>query len=213
MVEKIIIKGTPHKAVKGIKIAMIVLFIVSVIICLCLLGEYNVDDYNFYSGWYTRKKMGFEAAFDGNGSCLMLFILACMLFVSAIILLVVFIMTRKCSIVITEKNVRGTAIFGKEVVLPLYMISAYSTRNLFSTIAVATSSGITKFSMIENYKEIAVQLAKLINERQENTTANIPNRVQQNNSLDEIIKLKELLDKNIITQEEFDAKKKQVLGL
>jgi predicted Zn-dependent peptidase len=30
---------------------------------------------------------------------------------------------------------------------------------------------------------------------------------------DQIVKYKELLDKDIITQEEFDAKKKQLLGL
>lgn len=32
-------------------------------------------------------------------------------------------------------------------------------------------------------------------------------------SSDEILKLKKLLDENIITQEEFDAKKKQLLGI
>jgi len=37
--------------------------------------------------------------------------------------------------------------------------------------------------------------------------------VQQTSSLDEIKKLKELLDLGLITQEEFDAKKKQLLGL
>nr|WP_245184892.1 MULTISPECIES: SHOCT domain-containing protein [Lactobacillus] len=30
---------------------------------------------------------------------------------------------------------------------------------------------------------------------------------------DELVKLKKLLDENIITQDEFDAKKKQLLGL
>lgn len=34
-----------------------------------------------------------------------------------------------------------------------------------------------------------------------------------NNNLDNLKKLKELLDSGIITQEEFDAKKKQILGL
>ena len=37
--------------------------------------------------------------------------------------------------------------------------------------------------------------------------------VQQLSSADEIKKYKELLDSGIITQEEFDAKKKQLLGL
>lgn len=37
--------------------------------------------------------------------------------------------------------------------------------------------------------------------------------IQQNSSADELKKFKELLDSGIITQEEFDAKKKQLLGL
>ena len=42
---------------------------------------------------------------------------------------------------------------------------------------------------------------------------NSSNTVTQTNNLDELKKLKELLDAGIITQEEFDAKKKQILGL
>ena len=36
---------------------------------------------------------------------------------------------------------------------------------------------------------------------------------QRNENIDDLIKLKDLLDKGIITQEDFDAKKKQLLGL
>jgi hypothetical protein len=34
-----------------------------------------------------------------------------------------------------------------------------------------------------------------------------------NSNMDDLVKLKTLLDQGIITQEEFDAKKKQLLGL
>ena len=40
-----------------------------------------------------------------------------------------------------------------------------------------------------------------------------PTVVQQVSAADEIKKFKELLDLGVITQEEFDAKKKQLLGL
>ena len=50
-------------------------------------------------------------------------------------------------------------------------------------------------------------------ERQHSETKNnIPLNNSTNNA-DEIKKYKELLDGGIITQEEFDAKKKQLLGL
>ena len=120
----------------------------------------------------------------------------------------------KCELTITEKNVKGKTLFGKEVVLPLYQVSAYSTRTMLSTIAVATSSGITKFAMIGNYKEIGETLSKLINARQDNTSAPAQTVVEPaQDNLEDLKKLKDLLDNGIITQEEFDTKKKQLLGL
>ena len=93
------------------------------------------------------------------------------------------------------------------------MVSAYSTRSFLSMIAVATSSGLTKFALIENYAEIGNVLSKMINERQENTIQLEPIVEAKSFSMDDLFKLKDLLDQGVITQEEFDAKKKQLLGL
>ena len=79
-------------------------------------------------------------------------------------------------------------------------------------IAVATASGITKFSLIGNYKEIGEVLSKKINERQQNTETSTK-QTADNAAMDDILKLKSLLDSGIISQEEFEAKKKQLLGL
>ena len=132
-----------------------------------------------------------------------------------ILIMIFFAIYSKCELQITENNVRGKTIFGKEVTLPLSMVSSYSTSKFLSVIAVATSSGVTKFSFIDNYREIGDILSKKINERQDNIVIpqiiNMP--VPQNNSIDDLKKLKDLLDAGIITQEEFDAKKKQLLGL
>ena len=57
-------------------------------------------------------------------------------------------------------------------------------------------------------EEIKDFLEKKISERATGATI-----VQQVSSADELKKFKELLDSGIITQEEFDAKKKQLLGL
>ena len=82
-----------------------------------------------------------------------------------------------------------------------------------STIAVSTSSGLTKFALIGNYVEIGNVLSAMINERQENTVKVENNINASNSNMEDIVKLKNLLDMGIITQEEFDAKKKQLLGL
>ena len=95
----------------------------------------------------------------------------------------------------------------------MHMVSAYSTVEFLSIIAIATSSGVVKFSLIENYREIGNVLAKKINEKQGNTVTNNKPSAQQPSYIEEIKKLKDLLDAGIITQEEFDAKKKQLLSL
>lgn len=53
------------------------------------------------------------------------------------------------------------------------------------------------------------ELARMIDE----TEANSQNKTQQVSSADEILKYKQLLDCGAITQEEFDAKKQQLLGV
>ncbi len=116
---------------------------------------------------------------------------------------------------ITDKNVYGITCFGKKITLPIHMISAYATSKFLSAIAITTTSGVIKFSCIGNNDKIAVILQQLINERQEKTSIQESVVAQQNstNKLDDLMKLKTLLDSNVITQEEFDAKKKEILGI
>ena len=74
-----------------------------------------------------------------------------------------------------------------------------------------------RFWFIENRNEVHAALSDIIAKAQiENTNQKIDISsaapVASSNA-DEIKKYKELLDAGIITQEEFDAKKKQLLGL
>jgi predicted Zn-dependent peptidase len=66
---------------------------------------------------------------------------------------------------------------------------------------------------LANADEIHTVLSDLIISRQgKGTNTIIKQEVPQSNA-DELKKFKELLDSGIITQEEFDEKKKQLLGL
>jgi hypothetical protein len=62
----------------------------------------------------------------------------------------------------------------------------------------------------EKMREVADYIRARVEEIKNNTGAPA---VQAVSAADEIIKFKQLLDMGIITQEEFDAKKKQLLGL
>ena len=209
MEEKVLIKSEFNTSLKKILILTPLILILASAILFILLGfDYQLR-YCGFSGFY----LAFHSWHDHQAAFLAMFILACIFAVAGIIMFIMYLAHSQCELTITESNVKGKTLFGKRVVLPIHMISAYSTKRIFSTITVATASGIAKFSLIENYIEIGDVLKKIINERQEKTTNKISSTEKPNTSLDELVKLKSLLDAGIITQEEFDAKKKQLLGL
>ena len=218
MEDKILIKGVIDRKTKNIlQKGPIILFGISVLCALILTFEFEYTHYIFGVYHTTLKNIGWALAFQFEDVtsilCFLIFLIACIAMLPAIILTIIYLISRKCELCITENSVKGKTLFGKEVVLPLYMVSAYSTRKFLSTVAVATSSGITKFALIGNYYEIGKVLSQKINERQEATATPKSTPAPQSNSMDDLKKLKDLLDAGIITQEEFDAKKKQLLGL
>jgi len=118
----------------------------------------------------------------------------------------------KVQLTITDKRVYGSTFWGKRVDLPLDSVSAVGT-GIFKTIAIATSSGKVAFSGVLNLEEMHAAINKLLIERQAKpVTATIKQEIPQSNA-DELKKYKELVDSGVISQEEFDAKKKQLLGL
>ena len=80
----------------------------------------------------------------------------------------------------------------------------------YSSIVIRTSSSTYTFDYVKD----AIKFKNLLM-----TTDRIQKvEIQENNQVlnsryDELNKLKELLDNNVITQEEFDKKKKDILGL
>ena len=121
---------------------------------------------------------------------------------------IVYFITKGCSITVTDKRVYGKASFGKRVDLPLDSISAVASRTFLNCICVSTSSGNISFFLAKNYAQIHKAINDLLIARQGK-----PTETPVNSPSDELRKYKELLDSRVITQEEFDAKKKQLLGL
>ena len=118
-------------------------------------------------------------------------------------------------LVVTNKGVYGKTVFGKQVDLPFDSISSVGT-NVFRGISVGTSSGKISFYGIVNRNEIYDEIRKMLENRQEKeikAIAPTTNILQGQSIADELKKFKDLLDSGVITQEEFDAKKKQLLGL
>ena len=126
----------------------------------------------------------------------------------------VYLWLRSYELTITDKRVFGKVAWGARVDLPVDSVSATATISLWKGVSVSTSSGRISFLMIKNANEIYKVMSDLLIERQQTkanaaTTASAP----QISSADQLKEYKELLDSGVITQEEFDAKKKQLLGL
>lgn len=120
---------------------------------------------------------------------------------------------RSYRLTVTDKRIFGNAAFGKRVDLPMDSVSAISIIRIFKGISVSTASGKISFYVIKNANEIYGTISDLIVNRQNKDSKPEAVIKHETSNADEIKKFKDLLDSGVITQEEFDAKKKQLLGL
>ena len=133
---------------------------------------------------------------------------------------------RKYALTVTNRRVTGKTSFGKYVDLPLNQISAVAV-GFCRRITVATSSRQIHFLFIENREEVHTALTEIISKVQmENAYSqqDAPDAPADSAApatpaaappipVEELKICRELFDSGILTQEEFDAKKKQLLGL
>lgn len=96
------------------------------------------------------------------------------------------------------------------------MIGNGNLSNIVDINKIPFCSGMFSYAPANDYcKNLYLEVKEVFDEykaKESDTSAN-NSAVQEVSSADEILKYKGLLDQGIITQEEFDAKKKQLLGL
>ncbi len=132
--------------------------------------------------------------------------------VSCIFSLVFYLWLSKCSLTITDKRVYGRGAFGKRIDLPVDSISSVGAGAL-KGISMGTSSGRVKFKLIKNRDEMHKVISELLANRQSRSAAAVPTVTASSASVaDELKKYKELLDGGVITQEEFERKKAELLN-
>lgn len=185
--EKVIIKGNKSSAAKVGIIGGVIVAVIVFVICISI---YEIQYY-----WDTSL---FGAAVGG-----------------LLVGLLLYFWLGKMELVVSNKRVYGSAAFGKRVDLPIDSITAVGTSWL-NGIDVTTASGAIKFKLMKNNAEVHAAISKLIVDRQDKAGASADAAVRQESAPDDVERLKkykELLDTGVISQEEFDAKKKQLLGL
>lgn len=170
-------------------------YFIPIAICLFLLG--------FLSGLIFQ--------FDPIYYCIYIWSFSFYYVWPSVILLIIGVIFNGTEIVVTDKRVYGKSLFGRRVDLPIDSVSAVGS-SWPQAISVSTSSGRITFAFIKNRDEILKCISDLLIKRQDkSSTSTIKEPVETEAGA--IKKFKELLDMGAITQEEFDAKKKQLLGL
>ena len=123
-------------------------------------------------------------------------------------------MLKNIELTVTNKRVFGCNAFGKRVDLPIDSIAAVGIGKLFHSVIITTASGAIKFSYLTQYQLFHQEINKLLIDRQDKKANSQPQTIEvKSDEADQLKKFKDLLDSGVITQEEFDQKKKQLLGL
>lgn len=160
------------------------------------IWAYNENVYSYSSGWGDPGySLTYYEYYTGR-----FFVILFGMLLLAVILFMANHILKNTDLIVTRDRICGKIGSFKSVDLPVDSISAIG-KSLFKSIIVSSSSGKIAFCNIANRDLIYDELKTLLANR------------QNQSSNDELKKLKELLDSDIITQDEFNIKKKQILDL
>ncbi len=121
---------------------------------------------------------------------------------------------RSYELTVTDKRIFGKVAWGKRVDLPVDSVSATEMIRFLKGVSVSTSSGRISFRVLKNADAIYQVISNLLIERQQEKSKPTPMaEAPKSDEADQLKKYKELFDSGVITQEEFEAKKMQLLGL
>lgn len=220
-----IIKGIPQRN----KIAIIIV-IVGIVIALVsfIVACYTFDNgrgeyYYFLTArvYYVKYRIIYDYNFmdfyisEFFSGCIYGYMLILGIVITIVGILIE-VNTEKCEIVVTNEAISGKLPHGKRVSIPLNQIIAINPSS-FEGISISSIGNVSKFHCFKNRDEVIKAIAYLLANQQQvtihTTQPMVSVTTEANGEVEQLKGLKELLDAGILTQEEFDEKKKQILGL
>lgn len=204
--EKVLIKSTDTWAKKFNKIMSMVFCLVFFLFCAYWVYEYVSSDW--YDSW--------QEFIDVYGTTIYVPLFSFL----GIWLTIWILIGALCNnrITVSDKRVWGVlAITRTRIDLPIDSITSIKADLVFRGIKLGTSSGNINFYFVKEYAEIYNIVNSLLIKRQEERKQASAVVVQKQetplSNAEELKKFKDLLDSGVISQEEFDAKKQQLLGI
>ena len=164
----------------------------------------------YHSGSDIGELSLFEFAFsdDMDSAIWIVSIAVFVLFVVIAVMVYAFYFNQE--LIVNESGIKGKSTIGKEIDISIDRIASVKKSFLKGVIVITNGQEKIKFRLMKNHNEIIEAISKGINTKSMNA---LKRENSSESSADQIKKYKELLDDGIISQEEFDAKKKQLLGL
>lgn len=237
MAEKLLIKSEQYNVRKFFKIMLIIGAILS-ILALFVFVMSQFSAYDSYQSTYEehiaqrycynksmkagscyecRNATEYTSGFDymiSSSPLVPISLLIAPIGIFALIGGLIYLWLRSYELTITDKRIFGKVAWGKRVDLPVDSVSATASLRFLNGVSVSTSSGRISFRALKNADAIYQVINNLLIERQQEKSKPAPVvEAPKSDEADQLKKYKELLDSGVITQEEFDAKKKQLLGL
>ena len=237
MAEKVLIKSEQYNVKKFFKIMLIIGAILSILVFIVFVAS-QFSQYDYYQNSYEKhlaqgycynermdagscyeceSAVEYTSGFDylmSNSPLVPISLFVAPIGVFALIGGLVYLWLRSYELTVTDKRIFGKVAWGKRVDLPVDSVSATASLRFLNGVSVSTSSGRISFRALKNADAIYQVINNLLIERQQEKSKPAPVvESPKSDEDDQLKKYKELLDSGVITQEEFDAKKKQLLGL
>ena len=142
-----------------------------------------------------------------------------------IIMLVLKYDVKRCALRLNKDGIIGnrTKFFSNKMLnIPIEKVDSISVENRIidkffggETLCIRSTSGIIRFICVQNASLFVDETLETVKEYKKlNNSASVNTPINSSmDNIEQIQRLKEMLDNGIITQDEFDAKKKQLLGL
>ena len=126
--------------------------------------------------------------------------------------IIIYFSAKNNEVILTNYTITGTYKRQLSLNIPIDSVSSVA-KGRMGSLLITCAGNSYNITFVDNRDLFCSKLSELLNQRtQQALKGGYPAANQQSN-YDEIAKLKQLLDSGILTQEEFDAKKKQILGL
>ena len=222
MNQNIIIKGVPKKSRSALIVIIIgaVIFLASFYVALYIYirGERGADYYDFNTGhsvtFFYRQYYTFGEFYAERFPFIDCYYGYMLIFGSVIMIvgLIMKLCTEKCEMTVTNEAVFGKKIFKKEVYIPLNEITSVK-RWPFSGVLISTIIGNSIFPCFKNRNDIIRAITPLLGNSKQNLPQITNTKNEKDSEAQQLKKLKALLDDGVLTQEEFELKKKQILNL